>query len=147
MSFDERKTFASTKEDLEQNTADIPAIMQRQVLVIQKAPRTADVPLLQYNFDTTVDVSKLRSERREDTQKTARGLHQQVTEMNCRWRCDLSSSDQQDWSQRKTAAMSFDERKTFVATKEDLEQDIPSMQRACDSEGTENGGCPTASVH
>ena len=30
--------------------------MQRQVLVIQKAPRTADVPLLQY-CDTTVDVS------------------------------------------------------------------------------------------
>ena len=44
MSFDERKTFAATKEDLEQNTTDI-----------QKAPRTVDVPLLQY-IDTTVDV-------------------------------------------------------------------------------------------
>ena len=55
MPFDERKTFAATKEDLEQNTADLPVVMQRQVLVIQKAQRTVDVPLLQY-IDTTVDV-------------------------------------------------------------------------------------------
>ena len=27
MSFDERKTFAATKEDLEKNTADIPVVM------------------------------------------------------------------------------------------------------------------------
>ena len=44
MSFDERKAFAATKEDLEQNTADIPLVMQ--VLVIQEAQRTMDVPLL-----------------------------------------------------------------------------------------------------
>ena len=56
MPFDERKTFAATMEDLEQNTADLPVVMQRQVLVIQKAQRTVDVPLLQY-IDTTVDVS------------------------------------------------------------------------------------------
>ena len=34
MSLDDRKTFAATKEDLEQNTTDIPVVMQRQVLVI-----------------------------------------------------------------------------------------------------------------
>ena len=56
MPFDERKPFATTKEDLEQNTADVPVVMQRQVLVIQKAQRTVDVPLLQY-IDTTVDDS------------------------------------------------------------------------------------------
>ena len=37
MPFDERKTFAATKEDLEQNTADLPVVMQRQVLVTEKA--------------------------------------------------------------------------------------------------------------
>ena len=40
MSFDEQKTFAGTKENLEQNTTGIPVVMQRQVLVIQKAQRT-----------------------------------------------------------------------------------------------------------
>ena len=55
MPFDERKTFAATKEDLEQNTADLPVVMQRQVPVIQKAQGTVDVPLFQY-IDTTVDV-------------------------------------------------------------------------------------------
>ena len=35
---DERKTFAATKEDLEQNTTDIPVLMQQQMLVIHKAP-------------------------------------------------------------------------------------------------------------
>ena len=55
MPFDERKTFAATKEDLEQNTADVPVVMQRQVLVVQNAQRTVDVPLLQF-IDTIVDV-------------------------------------------------------------------------------------------
>ena len=55
MPFDERKTFAATEEDLEQNTADLPVVMQRQVPVIRKAQRTVDVPPLQY-IDTTVDV-------------------------------------------------------------------------------------------
>ena len=45
MPFDERKTFAATKEDLDQNTADFPVVMQRQVLVTQKAQRTVDVQL------------------------------------------------------------------------------------------------------
>ena len=63
MPFDERKTFAATKEDLEQNTADLPVVMQRQVPVIQKAQRTVDVPLLQY-IDTTVDVPVAK--QRED---------------------------------------------------------------------------------
>ena len=35
MSFEEQKTFATTKEDLKQNPTDIPVAMQRQVLVIQ----------------------------------------------------------------------------------------------------------------
>ena len=33
------------QEDLEQNTTDIPYVMQRQVLAIQKAQRTVDVPV------------------------------------------------------------------------------------------------------
>ena len=46
MPFDEHKTFAATKEDLEQNTADLPVVIQRQVPVTQKAQRTVDVPPL-----------------------------------------------------------------------------------------------------
>ena len=65
MSFDEQMTFTATKEDLEQNTTDIPVVMQRQVLVIQKAPRTVDIRLPQYS-DTTVDVP-VAKQRREDT--------------------------------------------------------------------------------
>ena len=72
MSFDERKTFAATKEDFVQNTVDIPVVMQRQVLVIQKEPRTVDVPVLQY-IDTTVDVPVAKA-----PQKTARGLDNEV---------------------------------------------------------------------
>ena len=74
--FDERKTFAATKEDLEQKTADVLVVMQRQVPLIQKAQRTLDVPLLQY-IDTTVDVP-VAKQRREDTTGTARGLHEEV---------------------------------------------------------------------
>ena len=40
MSFDEQKTSTATKEDLIQNTTDISVVMQRQVLVIQKAQKT-----------------------------------------------------------------------------------------------------------
>ena len=50
--------------------------MQRQVLVIQKAQITVDVPLLQY-IDTTVDVP-VAKRRREDTTGTARGPHKEV---------------------------------------------------------------------
>ena len=71
MSFDERKTFAATTEDLEQNIADIPAVMHRQVLVTQKAPRTADVPLLQ-DIDTTVDVPVAKRRREDTTEKSCR---------------------------------------------------------------------------
>ena len=54
--------------------------------------------------------------------------------------------------QAKAAEMSFEEQKTFTATKEDLElntTDIPVVMQttgACDSEGTEKGGHPTASI-
>ena len=51
-------------------------VIQRLVLVIQKAPRTADVPLLQYS-DMTVDVP-VAKQRREDTTETARRLHDEV---------------------------------------------------------------------
>ena len=50
--------------------------MQRQVLVIQKAQITVDVPLLQH-IDTTVDVP-VAKRRREDTTGTARGPHNEV---------------------------------------------------------------------
>ena len=52
---DEQKILTATKEDLKLNTVDIPVVIPRQMLGIQEAPRTADVPLLQYS-DTTVDV-------------------------------------------------------------------------------------------
>ena len=67
---DEQKIFAATKEDLEQNTVDIPAVLQRQVLVIQKAPRTADVPLLQCS-DATLDVPVAK-----DAEKTPQKQHE-----------------------------------------------------------------------
>ena len=44
--------------------------MQRQVLAIQKAPRTADVPLLQC-IDTTVDVAGAK-----DAEKTPQEQHE-----------------------------------------------------------------------
>ena len=71
MSFDEQKTSTATKEDPKQNTTDIPAAMQRQVLAIQKAQRTVDVPLLQY-IGTTVDVPVAKQRRHHrDSPKTA----------------------------------------------------------------------------
>ena len=36
MRFDDQKIFAPTKEDLRQVTADVPVVMQRQVLVTQR---------------------------------------------------------------------------------------------------------------
>ena len=66
MSFDEQKTFTTTKEDLKQN--DIPVAMQRQVLVIQETPRTVDIPLLQYIHTTVyVPVAKQRRGRHHRT--------------------------------------------------------------------------------
>ena len=50
--------------------------MQRQVLVIQKVPRTAAFPLPQYS-GTTVDVP-VAKRRREDTTETARRLHDEA---------------------------------------------------------------------
>ena len=70
MPFDEQKSSAETKEDLKQNTTDIPVRMQRQVLVIQKAQRTVDVPLLQFS-DTTVDVPVAK-----DAEKTTQKQHE-----------------------------------------------------------------------
>ena len=60
---DEQKIFTAIKEDLENNATNIAVVMQRQVLVIQKAPRMADIPLLQYS-DTTVDVPVTKQCRR-----------------------------------------------------------------------------------
>ena len=57
-SFDEQKIFTATKEDLEQNTADFPVVMLRQVPVTQRAQRTVDVPLLQYIGTTVMSVAK-----------------------------------------------------------------------------------------
>ena len=44
---DEQKISTAIKKDLEQNITNMPEVRQRQVLAIQKAPRTADIPLLQ----------------------------------------------------------------------------------------------------
>ena len=77
MSFGEWKSFAATNEDLEQNITDIPVVMQRQVLVIQNAQRTVDVPLLQY-IDTTVDVPVAK-----DAEKTPQKQHEDcITKYN-----------------------------------------------------------------
>ena len=70
VSFDEQKIFTATKEDLEQKITDILVVMQRHVLVIQKAPSTEDVPLLQYS-DTTVDVPVAK-----DAEKTPQEQHE-----------------------------------------------------------------------
>ena len=72
---DEQKISTANKKDLEQNTTDIPVVRQRQVLAIQKAPRTADIPLLQYIDTIDVPVAK---QRRKDTTETARRLHDKV---------------------------------------------------------------------
>ena len=40
MRFDEQKIFATTKEDLRQVTANVPAVMQRQVPVSRRVQRT-----------------------------------------------------------------------------------------------------------
>ena len=45
---DGQKIFATTNEGLRQVTADVPVVMQRQVLVIQRVQRTVDVPLVWY---------------------------------------------------------------------------------------------------
>ena len=73
---DGQKISTAIKKDLEQNTTDIPVVRQRQVLAIQKAPRTAHIPLLQY-IDTTVDVP-VAKQRRKDTTETARSLHDKI---------------------------------------------------------------------
>ena len=51
-------------------------VVQRQVLVIQKAQITVDVPLLQYS-DTTVTDPVVKG-RREDTTGKAQELHDEV---------------------------------------------------------------------
>ena len=53
--FDECKTFATTEEDLEQDSVDVPVATHGQVPVFQKAQRTVDAPLVQY-IDTIIDV-------------------------------------------------------------------------------------------
>ena len=73
---DGQKISTAIKKDLEPNTTDMPTVRQREVLAIQKAPRTAHIPLLQY-IDTTVDVP-VAKQRRKDTTETARSLHDKV---------------------------------------------------------------------
>ena len=52
-------------------------VIQRQVLVIQKTPRTVDNPLLQYS-DTTVDVPAAK-----DAEKTPQKPHEDcMTKLN-----------------------------------------------------------------
>ena len=48
MRFDQHKTFATTEEDLGQDSADVPEAMHGQVSVFQKAQRTVDAPLVQH---------------------------------------------------------------------------------------------------
>ena len=55
MRFDECKIFATTEEDLEQDSADAPVAIHGQVPAIQKAQRTVKAPLVQY-IDTIIDV-------------------------------------------------------------------------------------------
>ena len=57
-------------------------VMQRQVLVIQKAPRTADVPLLQ-SSDTTVDVPVAK-----DAEKAPQEQHE-----DCMTKCNEIQMD------------------------------------------------------
>ena len=73
---DEQMTFTATKEDLEQNTTDIPAVIQRRMLVIQKAPRKVDI-LLQC-IDTTRTARGLLDEvqRNPDGQEAALSIAQ-----------------------------------------------------------------------
>ena len=42
--FDEYKIFATTEEDLEQDSSEVPEVMHGQVPVFQKAQRTVDSP-------------------------------------------------------------------------------------------------------
>ena len=44
MRFDEQEIFVMTKEDLRQVTADVPVVMQRQVLVIQRVQKNSGRP-------------------------------------------------------------------------------------------------------
>ena len=67
---DEQKIFTTTKENVEQNTPDIPVVIQRQILVIQKTAKTTNIPLLHYN-DTTVDVAGAK-----DAEKTPKEQHE-----------------------------------------------------------------------
>ena len=54
MRFDEHKTFATTEEDLEQDSADVPVVMHGQVPVLRRH-RTVDASLVQY-IDMIIDV-------------------------------------------------------------------------------------------
>ena len=75
MPFDERKTFAATMEDLEQNTADLPVVMQRQVLVIHKALWKVDVPVA-FSTLTRPSMSKLRSDAENQPSRHQRQQHE-----------------------------------------------------------------------
>ena len=72
MSLDERKTFAVTNEDHEQNTEHIPVVMQRQVFVFRRN-RERWIHHCFRTLTQTVDVPVAKA-----LQKTARGLHNEV---------------------------------------------------------------------
>ena len=61
-------------------TADVPVVMQRQVLVIQRVQRTVDVPLVQY-IDTIVDVPVVKLPRTRHFQTVQKTL--EVPENQC----------------------------------------------------------------
>ena len=73
---DDRRSLPQSRRISKKNTTNIPVVMQRQVLVIQKAPRTVDITLLQYS-DATVDVP-VTKQCREDATGTPRGLHDEI---------------------------------------------------------------------
>ena len=75
MSFDEQKTLAATKEDLKQDTTDIPRGFATAGACDSKDIEIGGVPLRQY-IDTTVDVPVAKQSREGNT-GTAR-LHDEV---------------------------------------------------------------------
>ena len=79
---DERKTFATTEEDLEQDSADVLVVMHGQVPVLQKAQRTVDAPLVQY-IDTNIDVLIVRRRQALPIQTVQKTL--EVPQIQRRW--------------------------------------------------------------
>ena len=66
---DEQKISTAIKKDLEQNTADIPVVRQRQVLAIQKAPRKI------FHCFSTLTLPSM-SQLQNDAEKTPQRQHE-----------------------------------------------------------------------